>query len=107
METLNKHRGRTRLSHLGIEHCVVQVAFRPLQPEILSDERSSRFIGCVNQLDCSVLTFAPRDQSADLMISRCIEKHVEDVLAIAQEKLRTSAHNHRRTTGKCCPDSYL
>lgn len=29
-ETLNDHRGRTSLPHLGIEHRVVQVGFRPL-----------------------------------------------------------------------------
>ena len=48
LETLNGHRGRTRLPHLGIKHCVVQVWLRPFQPEILLDERSSRFVRCVD-----------------------------------------------------------
>ena len=107
LNALNEHRGRTRLPHLAIEHCVVQVAFRPFQPEILPDERSSRFVRCVNQLDRPVLTFAPGDQSADLMIARCIEKYLEDILAAAEKKLRAAADNHRRTAGKCRFDSYF
>ncbi len=59
LETLNEHRGRLRFPHLSIEHRVVQVTFRPLQPEILPNECSSRFVCCINQFDGPVLTFAP------------------------------------------------
>src|ERR1700728_3630128 len=41
------------------------------------------------------------------MIARCKEKHVEDILAMAQEILRTSADNHGGAAGKCRLDRYL
>ena len=94
LETPDEHRRGTRVSHIGIEHCVIQVRLRPFQPKILPDKRRPRFVGCVDLFDCLVLSCTARDQSADLMIARRIEKHTEDILATAQEKLRTSADNH-------------
>src|ERR1700733_9857255 len=83
LETLNEHRRGTGLAHLGIKHCVVEVGFLPLQPEILADARSSPLVPCVDEFDCLVLSFALGDQSADLLIARCVEKCMEDILAIA------------------------
>jgi hypothetical protein len=77
----------------------------PFQAEILPDERSARFVRCVDQFDCLVLSFSPGDQSADFVIARCIEKYMKDILAIAEKNLRTSADNHRRTAGDCRLDS--
>jgi hypothetical protein len=41
------------------------------------------------------------------MIATSIEKYMENVATIAQEILRTSTDNHRRTAGKGGFDRYL
>src|ERR1700683_674652 len=107
LDTPNEHSGSTRLPQAGIEHCVEQLGFWPLQPEILTDELSSRLVRCVDLFDCLVLGCASRDQRADLIISGRIEKSAEDIFFITQEVLRASADNHRRTAGKGGPDCYF
>jgi hypothetical protein len=84
------------LPHPGIEHCVVQVGFRPFQLQILTDKRGPRFVRCVNLsnyllANCLVLTCSPSSHSADRMISRSIKKPTQYAVAMRQSSLAKSA----------------
>src|SRR5580693_942583 len=88
------------VANLRIEHCLIQVALRPVQLEIFFDEGRAIDVDGVHVGDGFVLWYSADDQAMDFERARSVEECSKDVFAITKKILRSATDDHARAGGK-------
>src|SRR5579863_4018526 len=87
LDAVSQHFSDKRITRCCIKHCVIQVDLWPVQLKIFLDEVGAISVNRVNLRYRLFLGCSSGDQPVDFKVARCVEKHTENIFAIAKKIL--------------------